>query len=238
MPLPSCAGGALHRAAGQRAPPKREAILTGAGARCYASGPLEPAHPGTPRFFTCIFNELNVVLVSIARRYARALLDVARESGQVDGVLAEIERIETALEGTPELSQVLESPLFSRDQRRALLEKLAGPLALSETTLNLLRLLSDRDRTAHLPLILREYRRMADELAGRVRAVAITPLPLPKETTARLSEALSRVTGKTVVLEERTDPTLIGGLVAKVGDTTFDGSLRTQLRRLRQAALA
>lgn len=178
-----------------------------------------------------------MVLVSIARRYARALLDVARESGDTDTILEELRRIEAALEASRELATILESPLFSKEQRRRLLEGLAAPLGLSEITLNLLRLLADRDRTAHLPLVIREYRRMADEMAGRVRATAITPLPLSDEATRRLEDALAKVTGKTVLLETRTDPDLLGGLVAQVGDTTFDGSLRTQLRRLRDAAL-
>jgi F-type H+-transporting ATPase subunit delta len=99
---------------------------------------------------------------------------------------------------------------------------------------NFLRLLVDRQRIGDLPQIARSFRAMVDQQAGRLRATVTSAGPLADDEVARVRDAIARMTGRTVVLESRTDPALIGGVVAQVGATQLDGSLRTQLERMRE----
>jgi F-type H+-transporting ATPase subunit delta len=199
--------------------------------------PPGPRAPGSPSDFTCFSDELNVALVSISRRYARALLEVALESGQGDRILAELEALATEIDAARDLRILLESPIFARSQRREVLAAVAERARLTKTTHDFLMLLVDRDRTALLRQIVRIYRDLADEAAGRVRATVTSPLPLSEAETSELEGALATATGKTVALSTELDPALLGGLVARVGDRVYDGSLKTQLERLRDVAL-
>ena len=92
----------------------------------------------------------------------------------------------------------------------------------------------DRQRIADLAQIARSYRAMVDQQAGRVRATVTSAGPLTDDELSRLREALGRMTGRSIVLEAKTDSALLGGVVAQVGTTMLDGSLRTQLERMRE----
>jgi F-type H+-transporting ATPase subunit delta len=176
--------------------------------------------------------------ISIARRYARGLHIVATEAGEVDAILAELEQLATVATEAGELLEVLESPQISREQRRGVLLGIADSQDFSPLMRNFLGLLVDRDRAAELPFIARFFRGLADESAGRVRAEVVTALPLPDAQAKALEAALAKATGKTVILVRREDPEIIGGLSAKVGDTLYDGSLKTQLAQMRSRALS
>ncbi len=176
--------------------------------------------------------------ISIARRYARGLHIVATEAGEVETALAALEQLAGAIDESEELLGVLESPQISRDQRRGVLLTLAKQQGFSQLMQNFLGLLVDRDRAAELPFIARVFRGLADESAGRVRAEVITALPLPDAQAKALEAALAKATSKTVILVRKEDPSIIGGLSAQVGDTLYDGSLKTQLARLRARALS
>jgi F-type H+-transporting ATPase subunit delta len=97
-----------------------------------------------------------------------------------------------------------------------------------------LRLLVDRRRLGELPDIARSYRDLVDAQVGRVRGTVTSAQPLPPDDLERVRKALAETTRKSLVLEPRTDPAILGGLVAQVGPTVWDGSLRTQLERLRK----
>src|SRR5262249_62149892 len=105
---------------------------------------------------------------------------------------------------------------------------------LSPTVVNFLRLLVDRQRVGDLGQIARSYRAMVDEKVGRMRATVTSAAPLTDRETKSLRDAIAEMTGRTIVLDARTDPSLIGGLVTQVGARQFDGSLRTQLERMRE----
>ena len=175
--------------------------------------------------------------VSISRRYARALLEVGIESGQADAILGELEQLVDEIHASKALVALIESPVFARSERRRVIDALAERMKLSKTTHDFLKLLVDRERTPLLPEMVRIYRDLADEAANRVRATVTTPMPLTDAEATGLEKALESATGKTVTLGRAEDPTLLGGLVATVGDKTFDASLKTQLALLKQAAL-
>jgi F-type H+-transporting ATPase subunit delta len=175
--------------------------------------------------------------ISIARRYARALHLVAAQGPEVDATLAALETLAAATDGSPDLAALLENPKVSRDQRKAVLLAIAEKEGFSPLMKNFLSLLVDRGRAIELPFIARVFRALADETAGRVRAEVTSALPLAKGQADEIVAALTKATGKQVILSSREDPEIIGGLTAKVGDRLYDGSLKTQLARLRTRAL-
>lgn len=171
---------------------------------------------------------------SIARRYARALLSIGDEDGRFEQYGAEVDRVDGAYAASAELRDLWTNPAYPREERLSALEKLIGALSLSPAVANLMRLFVERQRVAELPTLARTYRSMVDEKAGRVRAVVTSARPLEAAQTAAIQASLVAVTGKQVLVESRVDASLIGGVTARVGSTVYDGSVRTQLERLRE----
>ncbi|MDP2307226.1 MAG: ATP synthase F1 subunit delta [Pseudomonadota bacterium] len=169
---------------------------------------------------------------SLARRYAKSMLEIGREENQVDRFGDDLQRFGRLIEGTPELRNVMSNPVFTHAERRAVLDRFTPGLALHPITINFLRLLLDKDRFAALSNIVREYRALSDAEAGRVRATVTTAAELTPVMREAVGRALTQTTGKKVVLESRVDPSLLGGLVAQVGGRVYDASLRTRLERL------
>ncbi len=176
-----------------------------------------------------------MVNVSIARRYARALLDVASEGKRTDAVADQLSTLVKAFEQSPELSDVLLNPAYSRDQRSHVVEaliKLAGNV--EPALANTLRLLVDRNRLIYLPDIARAFRDMADAQAGRVRGHVTSATKMTPDALELLRKNLQQLTQRDVILESREDPSLLGGVSAQVGSVLYDGSVRTQLEQLRR----
>jgi len=175
-----------------------------------------------------------VIDARVARRYARALLSLGLEEGRHEQYGEELESVLRALKISREASAILSNPGYTLRQRHAAVDALASALKLSPVLVNLLRLLLDRQRIADLSGVSRAYRAILDEKVGRVRATVTAAQPLGKAELERLREALAGVTRRNIVLEAKTDSSLIGGVVAQVGATMLDGSLRTQLQRMRE----
>ncbi len=175
---------------------------------------------------------------SIGRRYAKALLQIGIASKSFDALGRELDRAAETVASSPELKGALENPIFPASKRHLVLEDIARRLALSAPTKNLLLLLLDKGRIAALPDIARAHRELVDEQAGRARATLTSAAPLDATIESRLKGALEKQTGKTVILDKKIDPSLIGGVVAQVGDLVFDGSVRTKLQRIREELLA
>lgn len=171
---------------------------------------------------------------SVARRYARALLSIGVEDGQYEPYAAQLSRVAQAFEASPELRDLWLNPSNDRERRMAAVEQLVGPLELSGIVANLLRLLVERERIGSLPDIVRAYQALVDEKVGRAQAIVTSATPLTPELSGSLAAALAQLTNKQIVLETRVDPKLIGGVVAQVGGTVLDGSLKTQLEQLRR----
>ena len=171
----------------------------------------------------------------VARRYAKALFDLAVEQGQVEPLSEEIARLRGALEETPELGQLLANPVYTRAERKEIADEvLRGGLGLSEPLRNLVAILIDNGRVRGIAEIAGRYKEMADEAAGRAEVVVRSASPVSEADRARLAEGLSRVTGKKVAVQVEIDPSLIGGLSARVGGLVFDGSIRAQLEALEE----
>ncbi len=174
-----------------------------------------------------------MVAGSISRRYARALMAIGLETNSYEQLGRELATLAAAVEDSAELTQAFSHPAFRRSDREKILEALLKRVAASKLVRNFTMLLLDHDRLGILPDISREMTRMIDEKAGRVNAVVTTATKLNPMQVQQLKTALEKSSGKTVLMEQAEDPDLLGGIVAKVGDIIYDGSIRTQLSRLR-----
>lgn len=175
-----------------------------------------------------------MIAASVARRYARALFALGLEDGRHEEYGEELESILAGLDQSRDAGAFLRNPGYTLQQRHSAADAVAEALKLSPTVVNFLRLLVDRQRVGDLGQIARSYRAMVDEKVGRMRATVTSAAPLTDRETKSLRDAIAEMTGRTIVLDARTDPSLIGGVVTQVGARQFDGSLRTQLERMRE----
>lgn len=175
---------------------------------------------------------------SIGRRYAKALFGLAVDDQAVDAVGAQLDALVAAATANGgQVMAVMVNPGFTSPERRAVLDAVIPGLGLSPLVTNFVRLVLDKDRFAAVPDIAREYRALADAAANRVRATVTTATAASPALQAQVARALAQATGKNVVVEMRVDPTLLGGMVARVGGKLYDASLRTRLDEI-QASLA
>lgn len=167
---------------------------------------------------------------SIARRYARALFEATGSDFESAGrELAELSR---SMAEDPGVRAMYLDPNTSRETRRKLVESVIAGVKLNPLVANLLRLLDDRKRILDLPSIAAVYGQMVDEKVGRLRAHVVSAAPLPAEMAERLRVALSEATRREVEIDTTQDRSLLGGMIAKVGNVVYDGSLRAQLAKL------
>lgn len=171
---------------------------------------------------------------SLARRYARALLDIGQEERQLRRVLGEAEEFGKALDGSPALREAMEAEHVNRRDKQVALDAILSKAGFLPSTKSFLTLLIEKGRMNILPPILVELRRMVEELEGIERVGVSVPMPMSPPQKEMLKEMLERRTGKKVVLEETVDPAVLGGLVVRVGSTVYDGSVRTQIRQIRE----
>ncbi len=175
---------------------------------------------------------------SLARRYARALLDIGIAKGTFEQLGKDMDELAALYSASRDLSEALTNPVFPLARRQAVLEGVLARAEVSPVSRNFVLLLLERERIPYLPAIARELRAMVDERAGRVRALVTSATPLSAEHLAAIQAGLEKASGKKVLLEKREDPELLGGVVAKVGDVVYDGSVRTQLEAMRERILA
>ena len=170
---------------------------------------------------------------SLSRRYTKALFQLAREAGQEDAIGQEIESFLGAYAGS-ELQKVLTNPAFAIDSRKRTLIQVSNRLQLSVLAIHFLLLLLERDRLTYLDSIVTIYRQLLNETKGRVEAKVTSPDSLEPAMINRLREVLQRISGKQIVLQQLTDPGLIGGVVVEFEGKVYDGSVRTQLDNMKQ----
>lgn len=171
-------------------------------------------------------------LDAVAERYARAIFELGQEANQLTQVTDQIRKLADAYSSSAELRTVLDNPLVSEDKREAVLKAIATRLGMGELSTNSVRLMASRHRLAALPEVARKLGALADDRAGIVRASITSAGPLSEAYYTKLKAALEKSTGKKVVLERIQDPSIIAGVVTRIGDNTIDGSVRGRLRDL------
>ena len=170
----------------------------------------------------------------IAQRYAKALMNIGQEDGKYDTYGKELDAFSVLFQGEEQLREVLSNPTFNVARRQTIIKEIGKRLRLSSIIINFLHLLVDKNRMRYLPDITALYRELTDEAAGRARVKLVTAHDLSKKKLTELTHELQGLVGKQVVMEVETDPDLIGGVVARIGGMVYDGSVKTQLARLRE----
>ena len=172
---------------------------------------------------------------AVAKSYAKAVFELARERQQADAVEMELQRAAELMASDPELAAVLSRPWVSHAARQQIAAELGRRLELSKLAGDFLALVAAQGRADHLGAIADAYRALLDVERGRVRARVRTAVPLTEPDRATLVARLGHaVGGKQVVLDEVVDQNLLGGFVAEIGSLNVDGSLDGQLARLRE----
>jgi F-type H+-transporting ATPase subunit delta len=164
--------------------------------------------------------------------YARALFDVVRAEGELDRVEDELYRFGKVLESNHELKQALSDQSIDRIQREKILIDLLQD-KVSPHTLGLLTFIVGQGRARQLPQILTQLSALAAEANNSVVAEVRTAIPLNDAQRTALADSLSKATGKKVEVKAVVDPSVLGGVVAKIGDTVIDGTIRSKLEQLK-----
>ncbi len=174
------------------------------------------------------------MLSVVASRYGRALADVVVEAN-VDGasVLTALRQVEQLIEGSAELRAALQSPAVSPARKRAAMQRVIAPMGLPQKVANFVNVVIDHRRIKDLPHIVEAFEQLLDERLGYVAADVRSAKELTDSQRSAIEAQVSRVAGKKARLKFSTDPALIGGVVARVGSTVYDGSVRGQLDRLK-----
>lgn len=174
-----------------------------------------------------------MTLSAVATRYANALADVITAGGPaLAGVPRELRSFEAALNASQELQNALETPAVPAARKRAVVGKLGDVLQLGKISRNFLFVLIDKRRIASLSAILHSVELILDERAGFARAAVTSARELSEAQRAALNGQLERLTGKRIRMDFSVDGGLIGGVVARIGSTVYDGSVRGQLESL------
>ena len=168
-----------------------------------------------------------------AARYAKALLDVAIKEANPEQAEQELTAFVALVHGHPELQAALVNPAVPAAGKRAVVQDLVDRLKPSAPVGKLLLLLADRDRLALLDDLSEVYRERLMEHLQIITAEVTTAEPLPDGRAAQMQQQLATMTGRKVMMTTRVDPAIIGGVVTKIGSTVYDGSIATQLERVK-----
>ncbi len=171
-------------------------------------------------------------LQTVARRYASALADVIISRGEQAEIQKELVAWEQMMLTNPLLMEAFGNPTIAYDQKVKVLEELIKRTKVRPTSANFLRLLLKNQRLAELPYVNAKLAAVLDERGGVVSAQVTSARPVSDPTKTQLEAKLAEVTGKRMRLSFSTDPSLIGGIVTRIGSTVYDGSVRNQLKRL------
>jgi F-type H+-transporting ATPase subunit delta len=168
-----------------------------------------------------------------ARRYARALLDLATQAGDPAALREDLRSARVVLASEPRLAGLLASPALATDARKRLLGAVFAERGASALLVRLLELLAERRRMELLPAIVDAYGALWNAQRGVASAEAVSARPLAEDERRALVAALEKTTGLGIELETREDPSLLGGLLVRVAGRSYDGSVRARLRALR-----
>lgn len=171
----------------------------------------------------------------VAGRYASALFDLAEEANQVRQVEKDLIALQSLLNESADLKRMVRSPVFSSDEQGRAIAAVAEKAGLAPLVVNFLKVLARNRRLFALNEMIRTFLALAARQRGEVNAEVATAHPLTAEQLATLKETLRASAGKDVQLITKVDPTLLGGLIVKMGSRMIDSSIRTKLTSLKTA---
>jgi len=170
---------------------------------------------------------------TVARRYAVALADVVTRTNETDSVQTELKSWEQLINANADLQTAFRNPAISQANKEKVLESLIAKTQPTKTTANFLRVLLKNSRLTEIGEINEKFSSVLEERSGVVSAQITSARPLAENVKAEMKTSLEKLTDKTVNLNFKTDETLIGGVVTRLGSTVYDGSVKTQLEELK-----
>ena len=171
----------------------------------------------------------------VSGRYATALFELAREDKSIDAVKADLDKFDAMLAESPELVRLVRSPVFSADTHRMALAAVLNKAGIGGTTANFLKVLAANRRLFAVADVIRAFRALVAKFKGEATAEVTVAEKLNDKNLEALKAALKSVTGKDITLNVKVDPSIIGGLVVKLGSRMVDTSLRTKLNSIKHA---
>ena len=172
--------------------------------------------------------------IILARRYAKALFAVGKEDGKFEEYSEALRGVAQLYTDT-DLADSLTNPLYPMDVREKVMEGVVASIGVDKVVANFLNLLVEKKRADVLPDIADEYQIMVDEEKNVSHGTVVSAVELSKELQAKVQETLEKITGKKVELTASVDPSIVGGIIAKVGDLELNGSIKTQLASLKDS---
>ena len=171
----------------------------------------------------------------LANRYAKALFAVAQEEDAFAEYSKALNEIADTISSVPEVEDALVNPVYPVEVREKVMEHLIQSLGASAIMNNFLLLVVRKKRAGFLPDMAEAFQGLVDELGNTCQGTVVSAIELNDELKQKVQATLEKLTGKTVVLTTKVDPSIIGGVVAKVGDLVLDGSIKTQLTGLKES---
>jgi F-type H+-transporting ATPase subunit delta len=169
--------------------------------------------------------------IVVAKRYAKALFEVAKEKGSISQVEEELKAVAGAISGNVDLQKFLNHPGVDNKVKKDLLKQIfAGKV--SEPVWNMLQVLIDKGREDIVPALVHDYVKIANEAQGLANATVYSAFPLSENQIADIAAHFKKITGKTLRVETAIDPKLLGGIQVRIGDRLYDGSISGKLSRL------
>ncbi|QDG50782.1 ATP synthase F1 subunit delta [Persicimonas caeni] len=174
----------------------------------------------------------------VARRYAQALLDIGVEQNNYEKLRDQLDELAEIYGQSKPFRTALLNPSIGLDERRKIVRAIAQKRGWHQMITNFALLLLDNDRFRLVPTIARTFGERVDEKAGNIRAKVTSAVDLNEAQKSNIRKALGEITGKNVLLETDVDESLLGGAVTRIGSMVYDGSIRSQIERLRESILA
>ena len=177
----------------------------------------------------------NGIQASLSGRYATALFELARDAKSLDTVEASLGRVRATIDQSPEFAALIDSPIISRTDAAKTIAATADLIDIDETTANFLGVLANNRRLSQLPAIIRAFRSLSANHRGETTAEVASAHPLTDDQVDALKDQLRTRVGRDVSIDLSVDPTLLGGLVVKIGSQMIDSSIKTRLNSLAHA---
>jgi F-type H+-transporting ATPase subunit delta len=171
----------------------------------------------------------------MAGRYASALFELASDEKTLDAVSADLERFDALIAGSDDLRRLVRSPVFSAEEQTKAVSTILERAGIGGLAAKFIRLVAQNRRLFAVRDMIRAFKALVARARGETTAHVTTAQPLSPDHLATLKDSIERTTGKTVTLDVKVDPGLIGGLTVKIGSRLIDASLRTKLQSMKLA---
>ena len=175
------------------------------------------------------------IVSGMAGRYATALLELAEEAGSIDNVMADLDALSALMADSADFSRLVKSPVFTAEEQEKAVTAILATLCISGLAANFVKLVARNRRLFAVPGMIKAFRAIAAEQRGEVVAEVTSAHDLTDAQRAELASTLKDVAGKDVTVNITVDPSLLGGLVVKIGSRQIDTSLKTKLNSLKLA---